>query len=57
VVHPSLVGLDHLEILDDHFHGTPAREVFGYEPGWELPSAQDRAQAAQLMAGGQAQAA
>lgn len=49
VAHPALIGLDHLEILDDRFKALSAREVFGYQPGWELPSAQDRAAAETLM--------
>ena len=57
VEHPALVGLDHLEILDDRFRALSAREVFGYEPGWELPSAADRAGAARLMTGELASAA
>ena len=42
VSHPALVTLDRLSILNDRFRATPAREVFGYAPGWgELgPSAQ-----------------
>lgn len=36
--HPALVSLDDLEILDDRFGSRPAREVFGYEPGWGVPT-------------------
>jgi hypothetical protein len=43
VEHPALVTLDHLELLDGHLAGTPATEVFGYRPGWGLPSAGDLA--------------
>lgn len=32
--HPALVELDRFEILDANYVSTPAREVFGYEPGW-----------------------
>jgi glutamate synthase domain-containing protein 2 len=42
-VHPALVTLDHLELLDDRFGARPAAEVFGYEPGWAVPSAAQRA--------------
>ncbi|MCA9544371.1 MAG: hypothetical protein KC613_08270, partial [Myxococcales bacterium] len=41
--HPALITLDDLEILDGRFGSTPAREVFGYEPGWGLPGDADRA--------------
>jgi glutamate synthase (ferredoxin) len=35
-VHPALVSLDRIDILDN-LARRPAREVFGYEPGWGLP--------------------
>lgn len=47
--HPGLLTADHMEILDDHFGSRPLREVFGYGPGWELPSAEDRAAIEALM--------
>jgi glutamate synthase (ferredoxin) len=34
VRHPALVTLDHIDMLDDRFRTTPAREVFGYEADW-----------------------
>jgi glutamate synthase domain-containing protein 2 len=34
VPHPAMVTLDHIEIVDDRFGSRPAREVFGYRPGW-----------------------
>ena len=34
VVHPALVGPDHLEVVDAHFNGTEVRDLFGYEQGW-----------------------
>ncbi len=37
VVHPALISLDHVDVLDDRFGATGAREVFGYEPGWGVP--------------------
>ena len=37
VTHPSLVTLDHIDVIDDRFGATPAREVFGYEPDWSVP--------------------
>jgi hypothetical protein len=39
--HPALVSLDRFDILDG-LKATPAREVFGYEAGWGLPSDPDR---------------
>ncbi len=42
VAHPALVTSDHIEILDDRFGSTPARELFGYRPEWGHPSAADR---------------
>ena len=41
VAHPALVPLDRLAILDDRFGAQSARVVFGYEPGWGLPKADD----------------
>ena len=42
VLHPALVTSHHIEILDDRFGSTPARELFGYDPGWGHPSAADQ---------------
>jgi glutamate synthase domain-containing protein 2 len=52
VAHPALVTLDHLELVDDHFGAREAADVFGYEPGWGMPSASDRTEIARVMAGG-----
>ncbi|MFO0679449.1 MAG: FMN-binding glutamate synthase family protein [Polyangiaceae bacterium] len=41
-VHPALVPLDHFDILHA-FETRPARDVFGYAPGWGLPTESDRA--------------
>ena len=49
VEHPALVTLDHLEVLDDHFGARTAADVFGYEPGWGLPSPTDRAALARTL--------
>ncbi|MFI5047641.1 MAG: FMN-binding glutamate synthase family protein [Acidimicrobiia bacterium] len=49
VVHPALVTLEHLELLDDHFGTRDGAEVFEYEPGWGLPSAVDRARIAEII--------
>jgi hypothetical protein len=43
VPHPALVTLDDFAMLGDHFDARSAAEVFGYEDGWGLPSAEDRA--------------
>jgi len=50
VVHPSLVTADHLEVLDDHYGAAGVTELFGYEPGWAVPSDADRAAITALMA-------
>ncbi|MGZ4690657.1 MAG: glutamate synthase-related protein [Acidimicrobiia bacterium] len=42
VSHPAFVTLEHLELVDDHFGSRGARDVFGYEPDWGLPSERDR---------------
>ena len=47
--HPALVTTDDFAILDDHFGASPAREVFGYEPGWGLPAEANRSEVAALM--------
>ena len=41
--HPGLVDLDCFEMVDHGRHAVPARQVFGYEPGWGLPSPADQA--------------
>jgi glutamate synthase domain-containing protein 2 len=50
--HPAGVTLDHLEIVDDRFGSRPAREVFGYQPGWGQPSDPDLAAIFEVMAAG-----
>lgn len=50
-LHPGLVGLDDIAILDTGFQLRSAREVFGYEVGWGLPHALECAEIEQLMAG------
>ncbi len=49
--HPGLVDLDQIEIVEGRYVGAPATEVFGYEPGWGLPSEADRKAIRDLMAG------
>ncbi len=47
--HPALVPLERLEILDGRFNGSAAHEVFKYEPGWGLPSPEERVELEHLM--------
>ena len=37
VPHPSMVRLEHFEVLDDRLGSESAREHFGYAEGWGLP--------------------
>jgi glutamate synthase (ferredoxin) len=41
VVHPALVPLDRLAILDDRFGMQSARELFAYEASWGMPKADE----------------
>ena len=43
VVHPALVPLERLAIVDPGFALRPAREVFRYEAGWGAPPEDERA--------------
>jgi glutamate synthase domain-containing protein 2 len=49
VPHPSMVGAEHLEMLDDRFGSKTVAEVFGYGPGYGLPSSADIADVRKLM--------
>jgi glutamate synthase domain-containing protein 2 len=51
VEHPSLVGPDRIEILDGRFASSTVTELFGYQPGWGLPSAADRTAITTIMGG------
>jgi glutamate synthase domain-containing protein 2 len=42
VEHPGLIDVDSVEILDGRTASTSLGEVYGYQPGWGLPSAADR---------------
>ncbi|HET8600531.1 MAG TPA: FMN-binding glutamate synthase family protein [Segeticoccus sp.] len=42
VYHPGLVTADDIELLDGTRSGRSIREVYGYEPGWGVPSDADR---------------
>ena len=41
VAHPSLVGSEHLEMLDERFGARSIRELFGYERHWGVADAED----------------
>ncbi|NGM12880.1 FMN-binding glutamate synthase family protein [Verrucosispora sp. CWR15] len=49
VEHPGLIDADAVEILGGRTSATPLREVYGYRPGWGLPSAADRKAVVELM--------
>ena len=51
VEHPGLIRTDDVEVLTGQTVGTPLGEVYGYEPGWGLPSQDDQRDVAALMAG------
>ncbi|NEK85022.1 FMN-binding glutamate synthase family protein [Blastococcus saxobsidens] len=51
VEHPGLIDPDSVEILTGRTTSSPLREVYGYEAGWGLPSAADRAAVVALMTG------
>jgi glutamate synthase domain-containing protein 2 len=51
VEHPGLIRTDDVEILDGQTVALPLREVYGYEPGWGLPSAQDQHEVTALLRG------
>jgi len=40
--HPSLMSLDQFAILGDALQSRCATEIFGYQPEWSLPSAEDQ---------------
>ncbi len=40
--HPSLVTLDHFDVLDENFSSHSARDLFGYETDWGLPPADEQ---------------
>ena len=42
--------LDAIEVLDDRFGSRRGADVFGYEPGWGVPSASDRTELEGLLA-------
>jgi tetrahydromethanopterin S-methyltransferase subunit H len=55
VVHPGLIDTASVEILDGRTAATALDQVYGYRPGWGLPSAADQAAIAALMSAGEPQ--
>lgn len=49
VEHPSLITLDHFEILNEHFQALEPRQLLSYQDGWGLPSADDQTEITSLM--------
>ena len=49
VVHPALVDPGRLEVVSERFTSAPLHEMFGYEPGWAVPSPARRAEIEGLM--------
>ena len=49
VEHPGLIDCGAVEILDGRTASTPLADVYGYQPGWGLPSEADRAEVVRLM--------
>ncbi len=49
VEHPGLIDTGSVEILDGRTAATALDQVYGYRPGWGLPSAADQAAIAELM--------
>jgi glutamate synthase domain-containing protein 2 len=49
VPHPALVEPNHLEIVSERFSSAPLHEVFGYEPGWAVPTPARRTEVEALM--------
>ncbi|PQO42960.1 FMN-binding glutamate synthase family protein [Blastopirellula marina] len=49
VVHPSLVTLDHFDVLDDRLQAMAATTLFDHRAEWGLPSADDQVAIRQIM--------
>ncbi|HEV7725606.1 MAG TPA: FMN-binding glutamate synthase family protein [Modestobacter sp.] len=49
VLHPGLIDTGSVEIIDGRTASTPLDQVYGYRPGWGMPSADDRAEIVRLM--------
>lgn len=52
--HPGLLTAKHMEILNDQFGSRPLVDVFGYQPGWEIPGEDDTQALLQHMGVGRA---
>ena len=37
VAHPGMITMENFDVLDEHFHTSNPRELFGYQPGWGSP--------------------
>ncbi len=48
--HPSLVRASQLDVLQGRFRTASVEQIFGYEPGWGMPSTQDQREVERLMA-------
>jgi glutamate synthase domain-containing protein 2 len=55
VEHPGLIDVDSVEVLDGRTAATSLREVYGYQPGWGLPSVADQKAIIELMTAQEAQ--
>jgi glutamate synthase domain-containing protein 2 len=51
VSHPALVDPGRVEVVTDRYRSAPLHEVFGYEPGWAVPSPARRVEIEALMGG------
>jgi hypothetical protein len=51
VEHPGLIDSQAVEVLDGRTASTKLREVYGYDPSWGLPSAEDQAEIVRIMSG------
>ena len=49
VEHPGLISTSSVEVLDGRTGSTPLDEVYGYRPGWGMPSERDQAEIVRLM--------
>jgi glutamate synthase domain-containing protein 2 len=49
VLHPSLISTGDVDIVHGLESATALQDVYGYQPGWGLPSPADRAEIARLM--------
>jgi glutamate synthase domain-containing protein 2 len=49
VEHPGLIDGGNIEVLTGRTEAVPLYEVYGYEPGWGLPSKADRAEIIRIM--------